>query len=81
MFTLLAWAFAFTYVVVQALEPGSFIAAIDPQGSRSWTGLLYPSFNVLSSTGLSDVVPVKGHARSVAMIWSSRVWWASRRSG
>ena len=57
-----------TYVVVQALEPGGFIAALEQQGSPSWTELLYPSLNVLSSTGLSDVVPMNGHAGSVAMI-------------
>jgi len=68
VFTLLAWAFAYTYTVVQALQPGSFIAAIDPEGTRSWTELLFLSFTTLSSTGLSDVVPIKGHARSVAMI-------------
>jgi len=68
VFTLLAWAFAYTFTVVQALQPGSFIAAIDPESNRSWTELLFLSFNTLSSTGLSDVVPIKGHARSVAMI-------------
>lgn len=68
VFTLLAWAFAYVYVVVQALQPGSFIAAIDPSADRSWTELLFLSFTTLSSTGLSDVVPVQGHARSVLMI-------------
>ena len=29
-FTLVAWAFAYTFTVVQAIEPGSFTAAIDP---------------------------------------------------
>lgn len=68
VFTLLAWAFAYLYVVIQALQPGSFIAAIDPAADRSWTELLFLSFTTLSSTGLSDVVPVQGHARSVSMI-------------
>jgi hypothetical protein len=30
--------------------------------------LLFLSFTTLSSTGLSDVVPIKGFARSVVMI-------------
>lgn len=68
VFTLLAWAFAYTYVVIQALEPGSFTAAVDPGGVRSWTEMLYLSFTTLSSTGLSDIVPIKGHARSVVMM-------------
>jgi hypothetical protein len=67
-FTLVAWAFAYTYTVVQAIEPGSFIAATDPKGDRSWMELLFLSFTTLTSTGLSDVVPVKAFARSVSMI-------------
>jgi hypothetical protein len=68
VFTLLAWAFAHLYVVVQALDPGAFTAAIDPAADRSWTELLFLSFTTLSSTGLSDVVPISGHARSVVML-------------
>jgi hypothetical protein len=68
VFTLLAWAFAYLYVVVQSLAPGSFIADANPGEPRSWTELLYLSFTTLSSTGLSDVMPVRGHARSVVMI-------------
>jgi hypothetical protein len=67
-FTLVAWAFAYAYVVCQAIEPGSFIAAIDPEGQRSWMELLFLSFTTLSSTGLSDVTPVKPFARSLVMI-------------
>ncbi len=68
VFTLLAWAFAHIFVVVQALHPGSFTAAVNPDADRTWTELLFLSFTTLSSTGLSDVVPIAGHARSVVMI-------------
>jgi hypothetical protein len=67
-FTLVAWAFAYSYVVCQAIDPGSFIAAIDPSGERTWMELLFLSFTTLSSTGLSDVVPVQPFARSLVMI-------------
>jgi hypothetical protein len=67
-FTLVAWAFAYSYTVCQAIEPGSFTAAIDPGGERSWMELLFLSFTTLTSTGLSDVVPVKPFARSLVMI-------------
>ncbi|HMJ35101.1 MAG TPA: potassium channel family protein [Baekduia sp.] len=67
-FTLVAWAFAYTYTVCQAIEPQSFTAAIDPTGDRSWMELLFLSFTTLSSTGLSDVVPVKNFARSLVML-------------
>ncbi len=67
-FTLVAWAFAYLYTVCQAIEPGSFTAAIDPEGQRSWMELLFLSFTTLSSTGLGDVVPVKPFARGLVMI-------------
>jgi hypothetical protein len=67
-FTLVAWAFAYTYTVCQAIEPGSFTAAVNPTGERSWMELLFLSFTTLSSTGLSDIVPVKNVARSLVML-------------
>ena len=67
-FTLVAWAFAYTYTVVQAIEPGSFTAAVDPEAQRSWMELLFLSFTTITSTGLSDVIPVRAFARSVCMI-------------
>jgi len=67
-FTLVAWGFAYAYTVFQAIEPGSFTAAVDPTGERSWMELLFLSFTTLSSTGLGDVIPVKPFARSLVMI-------------
>ena len=67
-FTLVAWGFAYVYTVCQAVEPGSFIAAIEPEQDRSWMELLFLSFTTLTSTGLSDVVPVEPFARSMVMI-------------
>jgi hypothetical protein len=67
-FTLVAWAFAYAYTVCQAIEPGSFTAAVDPAADRSWMELLFLSFTTLSSTGLSDVVPVKPFARGLVML-------------
>ena len=67
-FTLAAWGFAYLYTVIQAIEPGSFTAAIDPTGERTWMELLFLSFTTLTSTGLSDVVPVKASARSFVMV-------------
>ena len=67
-FTLVAWAFAYSYLVVQAIEPQSFTAAVDPTAARSWIEVLFLSFTTLTSTGLSDVIPVKPFARSLVMI-------------
>jgi hypothetical protein len=63
-----AWGFAHVYTVWQEIEPQSFVAAIDPQGTRTWMELLFLSFTTLSSTGLSDVVPVEPFARSLCMV-------------
>jgi hypothetical protein len=69
-FTLLAWAFAFAYSVCQQWYPGSFIAAVNPQDPRTWMELLFLSFSVLSSVGLSDIVPVRPEARALVMFES-----------
>ena len=67
-FTLVAWGFAYAYTVCQAIEPGSFTAAVDPNGERTWMELLFMSFTTLTSTGLGDVIPVKAFARALVMI-------------
>jgi ion channel len=67
-FTLVAWAFAYSFTVYQSIEPHSFTAAVDPNGERTWMELLFLSFTNLSSTGLSDVAPIKPFARSMVMI-------------
>jgi hypothetical protein len=67
-FTLVAWAFAYVYVVCQAIYPGSFTAAVDPEADRTWIELLFLSFTTLTSTGLSDVVPIEPFARGLVMV-------------
>ncbi|MGD9959591.1 ion channel [Nocardioides sp.] len=67
-FTVVAWAFAYVYVAAQVIWPGSFTAAVDPAGDRTWVELLFLSVTTLSSTGLSDIVPILPHARSVVMV-------------
>jgi hypothetical protein len=67
-FTLVAWGFAYAFTVCQAIEPGSFTAAVDPDAERTWTELLFLSFTTLSSTGLGDVVPIHAFARGMVMI-------------
>jgi hypothetical protein len=67
-FTLVAWAFAYAFVVCQAIEPGSFTAAVHAEDPRTWMELLFLSFTTLTSTGLSDVVPIKPFARALVMI-------------
>jgi hypothetical protein len=66
-FTVVAWGFAYLYAAAQVLWPGSFVGAGDP-GDRSWFDLLFLSFTTLTSVGLSDVLPVLPHARSLVMV-------------
>ena len=57
------------FVVLQGVQPGSF--GTGPAGSvRSWTELLYCSVAVLSSVGLSDIMPVSPMARALVMLES-----------
>ncbi len=67
-FTLVAWAFAYVFVVLQIAQPGCFTAAVNADQPRTWMELLFLSFTNLSSTGLSDIAPITAHARSVVMI-------------
>lgn len=67
-FTVVAWAFAYTFMAVQVIWPGSFIAAVGAEKPRTWFELLFLSFTNLTSVGLSDIVPVLPQARSWVMI-------------
>ena len=67
-FTLLAWAFTYAFSACQHLVPGSFSPGPNPLAPRSWFELLFFSFSVLSSVGLSDIMPVAPVARSLAML-------------
>jgi hypothetical protein len=66
-FTVVAWGFAYLFQGVQVLAPGSFTGVgADDQGT--WFELLFLSFTNLTSVGLSDIVPVRPHARSLVMV-------------
>ena len=69
-FTLLAWAFAYAYAACEAVLAGSFSAPVNPAGPRTWMELLFLSVAVLSSVGLSDILPVTPMARALVMLES-----------
>ncbi|MDP3968591.1 MAG: ion channel [Nocardioides sp.] len=66
-FTVVAWAFAYVFVALEILQPGSF-GGFDPDTTHGWLEMLYVSVTVLTSVGLSDVVPIGAHARSLVML-------------
>ncbi len=65
-FTVVAWAFAYVYAGAQVLWPGSFVGA--DGDDQEWFSLLFLSFTNLTSVGLSDVLPIDPHARSLVMV-------------
>jgi len=67
-FTLLAWAFAYMYLVCQSLLPGSFGGLAHPGHPRTWIELLFLSFTTLSGVGLGDIVPALPMSRALVMI-------------
>lgn len=66
VFTFFAWAFAYVFVVVNALDPGAFTAPED--GVHSWMDMLFLSFTTLTGTGMTETLPLSGQAKSVVMI-------------
>ena len=67
-FTLLAWGFAYLYLICQAWYPGSFTGAVMPERPRTWLELLFFSFTNLSATGLGDILPLGSAARVLTML-------------
>ncbi|MHB8138452.1 MAG: ion channel [Smithellaceae bacterium] len=67
-FTLLAWGFAYLYIVCQAWSLGSFAGGTHLKTPLTFLELLFLSFANLSATGLSDIVPVSSSSRVLVML-------------
>lgn len=66
-FTVVAWGFAYAFMAIQVVWPGSFVS-FQGEGFQNFPNLLFLSFATLTSVGLSDIIPVLPHARSVALV-------------
>ena len=66
-FTVLVFAFAYVFLAIQEIYPGSFTSFAGP-GERSLLELIYLSAAQLTSVGLSDVGPILPQARAVCTI-------------
>jgi len=66
-FTVLLFGFAYVFLAIQEIFPGSF-TAFAGVGRRSFLELLYYSAANLTSVGLSDVQPILPQARAVGTI-------------
>ena len=67
-FTLIAWGFAYLYLVCQGWYPGSFAGGTHPEEPRTFIELLFLSFTNLSATGLTDILPITAPARVLVML-------------
>lgn len=67
-FTVVAWGFAYVYLAVDVIWPDSFTVVADPLQAKAWFEMLYLSVTTMTSLGLSDIVPVRPHARAFVMI-------------
>ena len=61
----LTWGLA--YALVERLYPGSFRSPVDTDGLAGPV-LMFFSFITLTSVGYGDIVPLGGHARSLAIL-------------
>lgn len=67
-FTLIAWGFAYVYLVCQVWYPGSLVVGIRPGQPLTFVELLFLSFTNLSATGLGDILPVTSTSRVLVML-------------
>jgi hypothetical protein len=66
-FTVVAWGFAYLFAACQVLQPGAF-AGTGGDETHTFFELLFLSFTNLTSVGLSDILPVTAHARSLIIV-------------
>lgn len=67
-FTLIAWGFAYLYLICQAWSPGAFAYAAHSRDPLNFIELLFLSFANLSATGLSDIIPASAPSRVLVML-------------
>ena len=67
-FTVVAWGFAYLYLAVDIIWPKSFSVVANPLDAKAWFEMLFLSITTMTSTGLSDIYPIRPHARSAVMI-------------
>jgi hypothetical protein len=66
-FTLIAWGFAYVYLVCQTWYPASFAGSTNPGQPRTFIELLFLSVTNLSAVGVGDVLPITPVARVLVM--------------
>jgi hypothetical protein len=69
-FLMLGLFWAFFYELIETMVPGSFVNLAEQHREQTveWGQFVFFSFTTLTTTGYGDIVPVKGHAQSAAIL-------------
>jgi hypothetical protein len=70
-YLMIAFLWAFIYILIENIAPGSFTLGGRPVGAdpqKTFLHLLYFSFTTLTTTGYGDIIPVSDQARSIVII-------------
>ena len=77
-FMLFAEAYAWMFMLCQQLQPEAFLAPGGVKQPLTWVELIFLSATNFSATGLSDIMPLSPHARTIAIIeqWNGVMYMA-----
>jgi hypothetical protein len=77
-FMLFAEAYAWLFMLCQQLQPEAFLAPGGVKQPLTWVELMFLSATNFSATGLSDIMPLSPHARTIAIVeqWNGVMYMA-----
>jgi hypothetical protein len=77
-FMLFAEAYAWLFMLCQQLQPEAFLAPGGAKQPLTWVELMFLSATNFSATGLSDIMPLSPHARTIAIVeqWNGVMYMA-----
>ncbi len=77
-FMLFAEAYAWCFMLCQQLQPEAFLAPGGVKQPLTWVELMFLSATNFSATGLSDIIPLSPHARTLAIVeqWNGVMYMA-----
>lgn len=77
-FMLFTVAYAWVFMLCQQLQPQAFLAPGGIKQPLTWVELMFLSATNFSATGISDIMPLSPHARTIAIIeqWNGVMYMA-----
>jgi hypothetical protein len=69
-YLMLGWIWAFAYMLMNRLDPDSFVFTVGPAAIRSLEGFrgFYFSYSTLTTVGYGDIIPLSNGARMLATL-------------